>query len=381
VTERLLVVSSWAPPTIGGTPTVVRNLLAALRRTSSQVEVDVLRQRVRPEESTPPSCPTTTLARPRFLENVRGGHYALAPAVFAIVLARLLRRRDLRVVITLPEESFALAAAAACRLARRPYALYMHNTYAEQMTHPLDKLLARVAERWLLTGARPLISLSEPLRELYAAKYGVDSVVVPHIVDVEEYAGATNGALPLGLTPRSYAVFTGDVYGMNLDALRRLGHVLAERFRGRLSFVVSGQKAEAELRELGVTPDVVVTGADRATVVALQRNAAILLAPLAFDSPFPEDVRTAFPTKVFEYLAADAPMLVHAPAGSALADAAEAHGWALVVTSRSEEELGRAMERLLTDTQLRERLRERCSAATERHRPENVAQAFIDSLP
>lgn len=377
--REIFVVSSWAPPTIGGTPTVLRNLLDAVADLGGP-SVRVLRQHVSPEEPWNPRWATTTLSRPFPFKDVRGGHYVLAPAVFALVLRRIRRRPDARLVLTLPEESFALAAALACRFAGRPYALYMHNTYAEQMTHPLDKLLARAAERWLITGASPLLVLSTALRDLYLEKYGVPGIVVPHIARPSEYASLAAAALPRGLEPRSYALFTGDVYGMNLDSLQRLQRVLRRSFDRRLTFAVSGQKNARELRALGLHPDLVLTGADRQTVLALQKFAAVLLAPLAFDSPFPDEVRTALPTKVIEYLGAGSPILVHAPSESLLAGLAGREGWAEVVTTPSERALTHALERVLSDTSSVAAMERRRVKALQRHSAEAVAKTFVESL-
>src|SRR6476469_5697629 len=96
---ELLVVSRGAPPTIGETPTVLRNLLQTLSDVYS-MKIEIVRQLVRPEEPERTKWPTTTLRRPRPLKNVRGGHYSLAPGVFAVVLLRVLRRRRLRILLT-----------------------------------------------------------------------------------------------------------------------------------------------------------------------------------------------------------------------------------------------------------------------------------------
>jgi glycosyltransferase involved in cell wall biosynthesis len=376
--RRLLVVSSWAPPTIGGTPTVLRNLLGALAQDG--VEVEVIRQAVGPEEAERPRWRTVTLTRPRPARGVRGGHYTLAPAVFARVLRRLRRSPDVHVVATFPEESFALPAALACRLARRPYALYMHNSFQEQALHPLDRLLARLTERWLLAGAAPLIVLSTALQQLYRNKYGLESAIVPHIVDPDEYAAASADELPSGVRPGGYALFTGDVYDLNLDALQRLAGVVRSSFGDRLQLVVSGQKTARELAELGIAADLVFSGVERRTVVALQRHAGVLLAPLAFASPYQDEVVTALPTKVVEYLAAGAPIVVHSPRGSLLATAAADGGWALVVDEPDEAQVASAIETAVADTELRLRMHAAAQAAVEELRAETVAARFASAV-
>src|SRR5215208_3668898 len=377
--DQILIVASWAPPTIGGTPTVLRNLMAAVERLGGP-QFTILREDVRPIDPSESSLPTTlTLRRPRWLRRIRGGHYVLAPAVFTLVLRRLLRQPRLKPVLNLPDESFALAAALACRFARRRYALYMHNTYAEQAIHPLDKVLARIAEPWLICGARPLLVVSEALRGHYREKYGIESVFVPHAASIQGDLSSDIEAL-FGVPPQSYVAYTGDVYGMNLDSLQRLQRVLRRDFRGRLVLVIAGPKTEGELRRLGLEPDTVVTGADRKTILALQRYAAAVFAPLAFDSPFPDDVRTAIPSKLVEYFACGSPILVHAPRGTAMAERARSEGWAIVVDEPFEDALAAAVSRVIGDDSFRRDLLLNAKRASAAHDPTTVARTFLTAL-
>jgi glycosyltransferase involved in cell wall biosynthesis len=378
--DELLVVSSWAPPTIGGTPTVLRNLLRALCA-RYPVKVEIVRQQVLPE-----ACDgewiwnTTTFTRPRAVASVRGGHYALAPRVFATVFRRVMARRHMLVLVTLPEESFALASALACRLARHPYALYMHNTYADQAVHWIDRLFAPIAEKWLLRGASPLLVLSDALRDLYSQKYGIESVVVRHVVDEDPFKSARVSDLPPGVQANRYALFTGDVYGMNADSLRRLVDVLRGSFSERLQTVVSGQKTREELAAMEIEPDVVLVGAAQSELVALQKHAAILLAPLAFESPFPSDVDTALPTKVIEYLVSGPPILVHAPSSSFLAERASIDGWAAVVSEPSDEGLRSAITRLLDDEEFVAHLDVKARDASRFYCAETAVEAFVSAV-
>jgi glycosyltransferase involved in cell wall biosynthesis len=159
-----------------------------------------------------------------------------------------------------------------------------------------------------------------------------------------------------------------------------LVQVVRGAFSERLQIVIIGQKTNEELAAMGIKPNIVVVGAHRDTVVALQRHAAILLAPLSFNSPFPNDVHTALPTKVIEYLVAGPPILVHAPPGSFLAKRASAGGWAAVVSSPSEEELRSTVARLLEDNELRESLGTKAREASHAYSAEAAVDAFLMAI-
>jgi glycosyltransferase involved in cell wall biosynthesis len=92
---------------------------------------------------------------------------------------------------------------------------------------------------------------------------------------------------------------------------------------------------------------------------AIQQEADLLFLPLAFNSPYPEIVRTAAPGKMGEYLAARRPILVQAPSDSFIAWYFRHHECGLVVDEDDPARLAQALTLILTDAGLRERLSER----------------------
>jgi glycosyltransferase involved in cell wall biosynthesis len=91
-------------------------------------------------------------------------------------------------------------------------------------------------------------------------------------------------------------------------------------------------------------------------ITEIQRDADILLLPLAFDAPTPEIIRSAATTKLSEYLVSGRPLLVHAPRDSYVASIARDHGFAEVVDEPSEDALGDAIYRLIHEPARRARI-------------------------
>ena len=89
---------------------------------------------------------------------------------------------------------------------------------------------------------------------------------------------------------------------------------------------------------------------------AIQRSADILFLPLAFNSPYPEVIKTSATSKLGEYLASKRPILVHAPADSFIAWYLRKHDCGLVVDHEDTEALARAIENILGNTGLQQRL-------------------------
>jgi glycosyltransferase involved in cell wall biosynthesis len=88
----------------------------------------------------------------------------------------------------------------------------------------------------------------------------------------------------------------------------------------------------------------------------IQMEADILFLALAFDSPYPDLVRTSATTKLGEYLASRRPMLVHAPRGSFVSWYVREHDCGVVVDEDDPARLADAIELILSDANLCRRL-------------------------
>ncbi|MFQ5458069.1 MAG: glycosyltransferase, partial [Myxococcota bacterium] len=95
----------------------------------------------------------------------------------------------------------------------------------------------------------------------------------------------------------------------------------------------------------------------------LQREADLLYLPLAFETPWEDEIRTVYPTKAVEYLLSGTPILLHAPPGCYTVEDARRYGWAYVVDTQNPAALGEAVRILLEDTNLRRRLTQSARAA------------------
>ena len=91
-------------------------------------------------------------------------------------------------------------------------------------------------------------------------------------------------------------------------------------------------------------------------IPAIQRAADILFLPLAFNSPYPEIIKTSAPGKIGEYLASKKPVLVHAPQGSFISWYFRHNRCGCVVDEDSPDKLAEAILRLINDSELRKKL-------------------------
>jgi glycosyltransferase involved in cell wall biosynthesis len=110
-------------------------------------------------------------------------------------------------------------------------------------------------------------------------------------------------------------------------------------------------------------------------------GADALALPVNFDADTIRYIRYSMPTKVPSYMASGTPVLVYGPSGVAQVDYAKREGWGHVVSERDPAALDRSLRRILTDRELRERLRLRAQAlARANHDAVLVRAKFQDVL-
>ena len=244
----------------------------------------------------------------------------------------------------------------ASRRAGVPFYAYLFDHYSyREWQDPAAAFWARRFEPWVTKGAAALISPNEVLRDDLRERFGVEAAVIHNSLDISPYeAGA--GAAPAG-GDGIKIVYTGDIYEAHYDAFRNLITALGALGRPEVKLHVYTDKPDEELAAIGVSgpvvrhPQLPVSEMPR-----VQMGADLLFLPLAFDSPYPDLVRTSATTKLGEYLAARRPVLVHAPRGSFVCWYCQRHECGVVVDESDPARLAEGIGRALGDEALRRRL-------------------------
>jgi glycosyltransferase involved in cell wall biosynthesis len=280
-------------------------------------------------------------------------------AVRAVRIARVVRREGCGAVVGCsggPDFAYLPASFLASRLAGVPFYVYLFDDYATQWTSGLVRLIARRLEPLMMKRADGIVAHSEFLREDLIQRYGVESIVIHNPCDLSDYetaleteAGGRNGEVRI--------VFTGSLSEGQFGALLNL--VKAIELLGRTDLKLHLYTAQSPdfWGEQGLRGPVSYHGDQSAFAMPrVQRQADLLFLPLAFDTPYPALIKTAAPAKTGEYLASRRPILVHAPPDSFLAWYFRRHECGLVVDEDDPAKLAEALERILSDDALAQRL-------------------------
>ncbi len=295
-------------------------------------------------------------------------HRYRAPAFdnarFVLALARripsfvteLVRRRILtvarfhrvrRIYAHYPSAVFVVAAWKAAKRLGLPLAVYFDILWEESVSG-VSAGFARRFEHDVVQYADRRFAITEYAAAHLAQKHGVAFDVIPHTACMEDVAPG----LQSDHNGRPVVHLAGGVYSsMNQDAVERL--VAASdccESRPLLSFLTPSIPADLHHQNV----EIGFLGRDE--LRTHQRHSTILYCPQAFQSQNPLMIKNNFPTKMMEYLCAGRPILIHSPPDSYLSMLAKREGFAVVVDQPDVAALAAAIDRLVVDSDLQERV-------------------------
>ena len=196
--------------------------------------------------------------------------------------------------------------------------------------------------------AQSRLCVSPAMKESYRQRYGVDGEVL-YPMRNKQSPEFESPAARLGSNDHPFTIaFAGSINTPGyVQALKRLGAAL-EPIGGQL--LLFGPLNEGEARHIGLARTNVVFGGLLESSVLIERlrqEADALFVPMSFSEEDRLNMEMAFPSKLADYTAVGAPLLVYGPEYcSAVRWAEDNAGVALVVTSKDEDALTDPVRRL-----------------------------------
>jgi len=374
--EKMAVMSEYLPParTWSGQASVLHRLLVGIDPSAycllSRVDFDAPEYRSAENRLPAPykhlgdaigDSPEHARGRARWAIRARRGWSALRAVARGVSAVRGERCGAL---VAAPDRVEDLPIAfAISRLAGTRFYPYLFDDYATKWRHPREQAFARRSEPILLKRAAGVIVPNEHLGEELRRRHGVEATVVMNPYDAAAYEPHRREHVRERHGPAA-VVFTGAVYHAHYGAFRNLLEALALLGPQVARLHLHTASDPVLLARQGLSgPIEFHPHAPAEAMPPIQQEADVLFLPLAFDSPYPEIVRTSAPAKMAEYLAAGRPILVHAPADSFVSSYFRRHSCGVVVDDHDVAALAQALERVLGDDALRERV---CVAAWQR---------------
>jgi glycosyltransferase involved in cell wall biosynthesis len=224
-------------------------------------------------------------------------------------------------------------------------------------------------ESRVLEGASGVMVPNELLREDVSARVTAPIVIIRNPVELAHYDRLRKPE-SLANVRKAGALritYTGSVYEAQLDAVIHCGLAL-EMLRDRgiemqLHLYTSQSKDSLHARgvpkSVEIHPMVSLSESGR-----IQCESDLLLLPLAFQTRYPELIRTSAPGKLGEYLAAGRPILVHAPSDTFLARFAKERGFGIVCDQPEPRRIAEELEQLVRNPEKCKQLAERAIATS-----------------
>lgn len=280
------------------------------------------------------------------------------------------------------------AVAIAARALGIPFHLYVFDDFERQFPNSVESAFAQKHGAALARDAASVIVPNEFMGDVMKRRHGVEPVLVRNACSADavsragsELASDRPGAGVAGDAPT--VLYTGAVYHVNGASINLVGDALERVGTGRGRLVLrTAQTAEQLVRAGVVSPKIErrehVKPED---IEREQREADVLLIPFNFGAETADIARTSAPMKLGDYLVSGTPILAIVPPDSFLADHLGRHEAALVVTEPDPAAVSQALDRLLTDGDLRGRLsRNAQRLAVSEYDPATSRARFLEAI-
>ncbi len=293
------------------------------------------------------------LARLRQLFNIR-----VAITQHARRLTSILRVERCDAIVACTGDVALLPAAyLASRRLRIPFYAYVFDHYSHREWQDLAaRYWARRYEPILMRSASAVIVPNEMLGAELHQQYGIEPTVIHNSFDLSSYEADLQDSVHAD-KDEIRIVYTGEIYEAHYDSFRNLLKALQLLGRPEIKLHLYTSHPLKYLNLKGISGAIIRHPTrSPSEMPAIQRQADLLFLPLAFESPYPDLIRTSSTTKLGEYLAARRPILVHAPADSFVSWYARYHQCGLVADENDSTKLAEAIKRVLDDPKLANRM-------------------------
>lgn len=365
---KILFISRSVPPGASGSSVITANL--AQQFTPEEMVVIGAYYVGSPPVEWRAGWPRLIYATVHPPDNLRGGRWLRWGQLPWLLLRGLwvcLYQHCEIILGTYPDEIYLLAAYVISLLTGRPLFLYFHNTYLE---HPRGNIMAGWLQPRVFRHAQHMFVMSRAMQELYRRYYpGLVCTPLVHsfnepLPDPKTLPSTAEVQNPLRL------VLSGSVNASNEGAVAHMAQAIAALTDTQLR--IYSRTNPAYLKQLGIQgSQFSLTTVSRDSLIQELQQADILFLPHGFsDRESIEEIETVFPTRTIEYLIAGRPILAHVPEKCYIADFLREHQCALIVTDPGVEHLVEAINRLKTDSGLRQQLVQNAlRAANQFHGP------------
>ncbi len=350
--KKLLVFAQRFPPSIGGTPSGLRNLFSGFPNKNFAV-ISLGEPGVR--EKCNSSYPQFRLRWPcKFIRKFDSTFLSLVPWVVLRSLRLTKRKETYAVFANFPGVSFLLAGWLVSKLRGVDLYIYFHDVFEENCRLCLQRWVARRFEKRICRDAKKIFCISIALRDFFTKKYRGASVIwLPQCIELNKHVVGNRKITYYQRWKKedeTLIVFTGQIYESSVDPIHNLIATFNKITALNPRLIISTPDPAYRLAKCGISKSnrvEIVFLKTEEEVQLLQKEADILFNPVSFKFSDKVQIQTLFPLKTTEYLRAGRPMLVHGPPTALFVKYVQEKGFATVVDKPDTDLLAAAIREIM----------------------------------
>jgi len=344
----VLLIGNYFPPLSGGSPVVMRNLLQWFDPTDYIIAT----------ESPPKNCSLIEALTGAKIYYTSRQHskfdrvnVALSYAQILLIASRiskLARQNKCAVIVgVFPELDYLYAAYLVHRWTGLPLVIYLHDTIIENYLTGYRKILAKWLQPRLFKHASLIWVMSHGMTDMLRERYHIDTTPLVHCFN--ETIPGTPPPWHKKNTDPLKIFFSGNIYTVNEAVLTRI--VKGVGLIPGVQLNIYGGNSQEFLMRGGLLAPQVQAGYLRSRKALLDFMATqdVFVLGLSWpqeSSAGEHELKTAFPTKIPEYLAQGKPIIVHCPEDYFLGRFFREHQCGLVVSTPAEHAITQAVEEI-----------------------------------
>jgi glycosyltransferase involved in cell wall biosynthesis len=333
---RTMVVAWHCPPANRASSAVLGNLLAAAPAGSIRVLTRAL-----PAGADPlpiPALCTTRVAWPLPSDEDLGWRTWVASLRTVVRMVRAGMRAQTawpaqHILAVYPHRFSILAGWLLARITGLPLHAYMHDLCQETLItrSRLKRRFWQALDRRVVRHAASIIVPTQDFAQHYQRRGARRVMVLPHVC-----TAAPESPLPPP-SNKLRVLYAGSVYQAHLDALAAFDRVARTRGDVEVTYLTNANAVLSADRVAWVT---------RAETQAYVQTADVFLVLLGEQTPYPDEIRGCFPSKIVEALALGRPILAVVPQDSFVARFVRESGCGVVAQSFAEDAIHAALDAL-----------------------------------
>ena len=223
-----------------------------------------------------------------------------------------------------------------------PYSIFLFDIYKGNYYPFPGGILSKIYEKRILENAEKIIVTNQGTKDFYINRYnkelGEKIVIIHNSVFPEPYSHTEYNP-----TPPYKIVFTGRIYWPQARSIKNLIKAIDGMSDVELEIYCPNPKDY--LKKIGI--DIETKVVPHKEIPNVLKQADILFLPLSWNTKSPQIIDTATPGKLTDYLISSRPMLIHAPSSTALVKYAKQEKFAYIVDQENIDDIRKTIKEIL----------------------------------